>query len=759
MLTAPTEVSQIALVEEPPSTSIHVNGHCLIRDEEGMRVVVVRGLVVAHYHRDDRAAQALAAAQLMEAGHAKPGELASALKIGVATVHRYRQRYLAGGVEGVVLKKRGPKKGQRLGPAREASIRRWHPKGRSMVEMARRLSVSPPTIRRALDRMGLPVPGATAQQPALIEPVAESPSGVQTTEVEAVGSVVVTPALEGSAAESVPSRATLDTDPMNRAIDRMLASRGKLDDAAPFFASARGLARVGVLLAVPMLVASGLFEAAKATFGNIKPAFYGLRTTLLTLELLALLRIKSPENLKEYAPPDLGRLLGLDRAPEVKTLRGKLERLVVEGKEEAFLKELVNRRVQSRSEALGYLYVDGHVRVYSGEVDIPKTHVARMRLALPATQDTWVNDAAGDPLFFVTHEAHPQLVGALPPILKEVRALVGDRRVTVVFDRGGWSPKLFEAMEKDGFDVLTYRKGSTEPIPADDFIRHEVPGTAGKEHYELHDGEVALLDGRYRMRQVTRRQDEHQTVIVTTRRDLGVVDVACRMFNRWRQENFFKYMRQQYAIDALVEYGEEPADGTRLVPNPARKTLDKQLAKARRALEQLETAYGAAAIDNPESQRPTMRGFKIAHGTALGIPLRQAREHVEQLVAQRRVLPTNVPVSTIKDHVVQLPRARKRLSDGLKMLAYQVESDLARAIAPHYARSLDEGRRLVHTIFQTAGDIDIAPDELRITLAPLSSPHRTKVASELCRLLNETATQYPGTTLRLKFAMRSETLS
>lgn len=758
MLTAPTEASQIPLVEEPSTSTIHVNGHCLIRDEEGMRVIVLRGLVVAHYHHDDGAAQALAAAQLMEAGHAKPGELASALKVGVATVHRYRQRYLAGGVEGVVLKKRGPK-GQRLDSARKVSIRQWHAQGMSMTKMARRLSVSQSTVRLALERMGLPIPGSTAKQPALVEAVSEAPVSAPSTAPVVVDSTAVAPAPGGSAAESAPAWATLDTDPMNRAIDRMLARRGQLDDAAPFFASARGLARVGVLLAVPMLVASGLFEAAKATFGSLMPAFYGLRTTLLTLELLALLRIKSPENLKEYAPPDLGRLLGLDRAPEVKTLRGKLERLAADGREEAFLKELVNQRVQTRAEALGYLYVDGHVRVYSGEVDIPKTHVARMRLALPATQDTWVNDAAGDPLFFVTHEAHPQLVSAFPPILTAVRALVGNRRVTVVFDRGGWSPKLFETMEKDGFDVLTYRKGSTEPIPVEDFIRHEVPGTAGKEHYELHDGEVTLLDGRFRMRQVTRRQDDHQTVIVTTRRDLGVVEVARRMFNRWRQENFFKYMRQQYAIDALVEYNEESADGTRLVPNPARKTLDKQLAKARRLLEQLETAYGAAAIDNPESQRPTMRGFKIAHGTALGIPLRQAREHVEQLLAQRRVLPTNVPVSTIKDHVVQLPRARKRLSDGLKMLAYQVESDLARAIAPHYARSLDEGRRLVHTIFQTAGDIDIVPDELRITLAPLSSPHRTKVASELCRLLNETATQYPGTTLRLKFAVRSETLS
>ncbi|MBN1607662.1 MAG: hypothetical protein JW940_13580, partial [Polyangiaceae bacterium] len=68
-------------------------------------------------------------------------------------------------------------------------------------------------------------------------------------------------------------------------------------------------------------------------------------------------------------------------------------------------------------------------------------HLARMRLAMPATTDYWVNDTEGEPLFVVTTEANAGLVKMLPVVLDEVRPLVGDRRVTVVFDRGGWSPK------------------------------------------------------------------------------------------------------------------------------------------------------------------------------------------------------------------------------------------------------------------------------------------------------------------------------
>jgi len=79
------------------------------------------------------------------------------------------------------------------------------------------------------------------------------------------------------------------------------------------------------LLALPSLVASGIFTIARNTYGSIGPAFYGLRTTLVALLLMGLLRIKRPEGLKEHAPKDLGRILGLDRAPEVKTLRRKLQ--------------------------------------------------------------------------------------------------------------------------------------------------------------------------------------------------------------------------------------------------------------------------------------------------------------------------------------------------------------------------------------------------------------------------------------------------
>ena len=169
-------------------------------------------------------------------------------------------------------------------------------------------------------------------------------------------------------------------------------------------------------------------------------------------------------------PADLGRLLGLDRAPEVKTLRRKLTDLAGFQKAELFGCKLAQVRVARRGRMIGFLYTDGHVRVYSGKRRIPKTYSTRMRMALPATTDYWVNDKAGDPVFVVTAEFNEALTVMLPKILEEVRRLVGKRRVTMVFDRGGWSPKLFLKFIRAGFDILTYRKGKWREIARKQFV-------------------------------------------------------------------------------------------------------------------------------------------------------------------------------------------------------------------------------------------------------------------------------------------------
>jgi hypothetical protein len=87
------------------------------------------------------------------------------------------------------------------------------------------------------------------------------------------------------------------------------------------------------------------------------------------------------------------------------------------------------------------------------------------------------------------------------------------------------------------------------------------------------------------------------------------------------------------------------------------------------------------------------------------------------------------------------------------MVAYQAESDLVRIVAPHYARADDEGRTLVQNILASQADLDVAGGELRVTVHPLSSEHRTRALVALCTSLDASKLVFPGTTLRLRYGV------
>jgi transposase len=762
--------------------AVAINARCLVRTQDGHRVVLVAGIPIAHYAIGDAMAEAHAMVSLIEQGWADQIDVARAFGRSDRSVRRYQRRFEDGGLAALGRPCGYPSGRPRTDRAQARLVSRLRGEGKSLRQIAEAVGVSEKAIRKQLRRLGwpaaevvqaelpLPTPGAdpnlSGSAAPADEPVAApapgadpnlSGSAAPADEPVAAPAPAADPNLSGSpeTAEDEPLAVSADRDPADRWLDRLFAKLGLIDDAAPLFRDGEHVPRAGVLLALPAIAQSGVVETAREVYGSIGPAFYGLRTTIVALVFLALLRIKRPEALKEHAPPDLGRLLGLDRAPEVKTLRRKLTRLAGFGRAIEFGRRLAQRRVRDFGDAMGFLYIDGHVRAYHGKRTLPKTHVARTRIAMSATTDYWINDVAGEPLFVVTTEANAGLVKMLPDLCKEIRGLIGARRVTIVFDRGGWSPKLFQQLIADGFDILTYRKGQSRRRLRWEFREHRAVLDGREVVYKLADHSIRLLRGKLELRQVVRLADDgrHQTQVVTSRRDLPAIEVAYRMFERWRQENFFKYLRDEYALDALVDYQLEPADPKRDVPNPAWNKLDAKLRQARNEVIKLSARYGMEALVNREAKRRTMRGFKIATAK-LSTPVRDALRRYAKLEAQRAKVPRRIPIGqVVAGDVVQLATERKHLTDVIKMVAYQVETDLVRRITPHYHRADDEARTLVQSALANAGDIAVTATELRVTFAPLSSPHRTAALAALCAELDALGPRFPGTRLRVRYAI------
>jgi hypothetical protein len=519
--------------------------------------------------------------------------------------------------------------------------------------------------------------------------------------------------------------------------------------------------------AVPVLVKHGVLSVFQQIYGSLHPSFYGLRTLVMTLLFMALLRIKRPENLKEYSPDDLGRVLGLDRAPEVKTVRRKLANLADRKQGMQLMEALARQRITRQEEALAFLYVDGHVREYHGQEPLAKTKKPQSPVARTATTDYWVNDAQGCPLLVVTSEMNAALTTVLQPILEQVKALIPQgQRLTVIFDRGGFSARLFRLLIDSGVDVITYRKGKKRLLAKHSFSEQtlQIEGRCVK--YQLCDQPRKRV-GRLRnarkkrhrddtpqflwMREVTvLRDDGRQTQVLTNRMDLPAIQIVYRMFGRWRQENYFKYMDTEFALDALVEYGTEEIapEGDR--PNPKRRPVEKRLRQAKAEVVRLQAELGEQAEANEERERPTMRGFKIAHAE-LREQLRAATARVSRLEQKLEKLPKRVPACDLK----VLKKGKRYVVDAIKMAAYQIETELVEMLREHYPRTEDEGRTFLQAAFQSCGRLEVGATELRVTLATQSSPHRSRALAALCEKLNALGTCFPGTNLRLHLAVET----
>jgi len=217
------------------------------------------------------------------------------------------------------------------------------------------------------------------------------------------------------------------------------------------------------------------------------------------------------------------------------------------------------------------------------------------------------------------------------------------------------------------------------------------------------------------------------------------------MFSRWRQENFFRYMRAHYGLDALDSYAKAPDDPARLVANPARRDADRRVREARAALADAEAAEGRAAL---EGRRTKDSEADIADAFAA------ARTQLAQLKQAAHAIPAKAPLGDSHPEAARLDEERKRIHDAIRMATYNAESALARLLSPHYARADDEARSLLREVFASPADLEVKGTQLHVRINALSAPRRTKALAGLCADLTATETTYPGTDLTLVYAVK-----
>jgi len=550
---------------------------------------------------------------------------------------------------------------------------------------------------------------------------------------------------------------------------------GAAPPVEPLFTPAQSVPNAGVLVAIPALVENGLFHEV-GTHLQAPRGYYGLPQLVLLLALLTLNRVLALERLRGESCGEWGRLLGLDRIPEVRTLREKIGVMVTPAGVAAWAEALGKRWMEADPQLAGVLYVDGHVRAYHGEqTKLPERFSSRDRLCVRSLMDYWVCDRDGKPFFVVTavgtegmiHHLRtniiPRLLTEVPnqPTQAELDADPDRHRFLIVFDREGYSPALFAQLWNDHrIAAVTYRKGNYAPWEHSRFATHRVAlPFANTVDMNLAESCDTIIAGVH-LREIRRlcRDGTHQTAMITTCRIVDMVLMAGHMFARWSQENYLNFATRDLDIDRLAGYRPEAAPDDAQVRNPTWRTLDQQARRLRAERAAIIAERGRSVLigDDPAD----VVAF-IAVGAAQQQRLDACQQQLDITNASLRKTPRRVPLSKIPE--AERPKLisphRQRFITTLKIISYRAESAVAAYLRQHLAHS-DEARTLAKAIWAQPADLipDYQAGTLTVRLHHFPSPQVSRHVARLLEHLNQVDAEYPGTGLRLRYALVSPTV-
>jgi len=741
---------------------------------------------IGQHLRNDRQSFRMITSQLVCQGSCKQVDIVQAFGVSANSVKRNVKMYREEGIQSF-FQSRKRRQGTKLTDEILPQAQDLLSQGLSRHQVAEAFGDKYDTLRKAINQGRLHEPAPDEKPTPPTSPTSTSPTSTSPTSTSPTSTSPTSTSPSDKSDRSLKDAAAEMGHACTRPEERTLASLGMLSGAPTRFENCRDVSFGGVLCALPALEANGLFEHLEKSF----PELNGYYTTLQVVTLLAnmaLCRIKTVEQLQYESPGELGKLMGLDRVPEVRCLRKKLAQLSQDNAPEQWAGLLSQQWLQADdtlndSDQVGTLYVDGHVRVYHGnKTKLPKRYVSRERLCLRGTTDYWVNNSLGLPFFSVERPVDQGMLEAIendivPRLLEDVPnqpsqdELDADPlrcRFAIVFDREGYSPVFFKRMwQTHRIGCITYHKFPKDNWPEAEFVQTQVTLASGEvvsmKLAERGSWIGSKKDGLWVRESRKLTSSDHQVALISSVYCQNAPRDAGRLFSRWSQENFFRYMMQHYAIDLLSEYQTEALPGPkRPVVNPAWRELDNRIRSVRGKLQRQRAEFAALTM-HPETDEQKAKKKKGSlsweqRKSQLVESIEQFEHELSELQTQRSATDHHVDWDVLPsdDKFERLAPSRKRLTDTIKLISYRSETTLVNIVREELARE-DDARSLIRDLFRTAANLLVCREsnELRIEVHSFSNARSNRAIAHLFTVLNATRLSYPGTNLKLIYTLLS----
>ena len=560
-------------------------------------------------------------------------------------------------------------------------------------------------------------------------------------------------------------------------LERVLASKIGTS-ATTNFDNHLDLSHGGLLLTIPALLACGLLRYI-SRFESVT-GYYTATHVFISLVFLVLLRVNKLERSDSVAAGELGRCMGLDRIPEVKTLRSRIANFCKATDVEEWASQLSSDWMKLDDKLEGVLYIDGHVNLYYGhQVEMPKRYVSRLRLCMSGSTDYWVNNQMGQP-FFVIHKTInegliktlqndiiPRLNQDVPnqPSQEELEANEKLHRYMIVFDREGYSVDFFEELAHQRIAFCTYRKNVNENWDDSEFADYEIVTESGDtETIQLAERETVLYgkkekgkpEKKVTVREVRKKTASgHQTSIITTNYVLSMVQIGILMFARWCQENFFKYMVESFDIDSITSYMKTAIPVTCSVINPEYKELDRQHKSISSLLKKSKVKYAEISLSDKEMSEKAMERFTKKKSDKK-TEIEDLEKEKMEIIQKKKNIERKIPFEDLGDNqkFESSINERKFFLDIIKVIAYRAETAMCNIIKKQMANP-GQARAFIRKLYSADADIEVDNVNNILTVKIHNTNHWAddKILQYLCENLNQTQTVFPATNLTMQFKL------
>lgn len=716
---------------------------CVEAREDGTFAVYVGGSLIGCYATQSAAERDVLIVLVMEDPRARPGEVAQAFRVSRGTVRRARARASKGGLAAVT---QGRKRGapSKRTPALRRRVYRMFDQHMSVRAVERALkgklsSFTLRSLRQEWARERSMAPGPAEQTPAEPPPLPLAAAANDTC-------VVATEAEEVEAAQDAGSEPTeCETERLTEPEEEVaeLAAETARSEMSLEEAASRSkgptVQHAGTWIMLAMLQTLGLYAAARAA-GRGAVSQVALRLALDAVAIALSLGERCVEGVRRLATSSAAVLLRSRGAISASWTRRVLKCFARQGSEGLQLQMArTYLRRGYREDRRIVLYVDNHVRPYTGRHTLRKGWRMQDKRARPGTTDFYVHDEEGRPLLRIPVPSHDSLTSRLRPIADFVCAVFDDEVTPVLaFDRGGAFAQELAALRDDGVEFTTYERAPYPQLIASTFDRSVQLTRASKPHQPVviqftDERRKNLGKGRGRVGRIAMRMPDGEQVNILTASTLPPEELIRIQLGRWGcQENQFKHGNERWAINQLDGRHVEPYPSDAIIPNPARSRLERELRLLRAVEGTARSKLARLADDDPKRAK-------------LEQDLQRALNQQQQLEAIRPQVPTHAPLceTELADKLVYHPAEYKTVVDTVRIALANAESALATWLAPHLLKPR-EAKKTLATLLAAPGVVRLGARTVKVALAPAGTTREQAAFQALLARLNATKPTLPG---------------